>query len=137
MLQYLEFILARFQSDDVLVNAVAPTGSTTYLNSHCIAQGINMTTGLENQKEAVISGHFPLYRYNPMLTAQGKNPLTLDSKEPTMSFSEHALKENRFKVLTKTNPENAKKLLAQADKMVKAKFDLLQKLANLEPCNTD
>jgi pyruvate-ferredoxin/flavodoxin oxidoreductase len=104
--------------------------------SHCIAQGIDMTNGLENQKEAVISGHFPLYRYNPTLTAEGKNPLVLDSKEPTMSFSEHALKENRFKVLTKTNPENAKKLLAQADKMVLAKFDLLQKLANLEPCNT-
>ncbi|MFC1498311.1 4Fe-4S binding protein, partial [Verrucomicrobiota bacterium] len=105
--------------------------------SHCIAQGINMTTGLENQKEAVKSGHFPLYRYNPELTEQGKNPLTLDSKAPTMKFSEHALKENRFKVLTKTNPDNAKKLLEQADKLVNAKFDLLQKLADLEPCSTN
>ena len=102
--------------------------------SHCIAQGINMTNGLNNQKEAVLSGHFPLYRYNPELRAQGKNPLQLDSKAPTMKFSEHALKENRFRILTKTYPENSKKLLAQADKMVHAKFDLLEKLAGLEPC---
>jgi pyruvate-ferredoxin/flavodoxin oxidoreductase len=103
--------------------------------SHCIAHGINMTTGLQEQVEAVQSGHFPLYRYNPELTKQGKNPLTLDSKAPTMKFSEHALKENRFRILTKTKPEQAEKLLAEADKLVAAKFDLLQKLADLEPCS--
>ncbi len=103
--------------------------------SHCIAQGIDMTNGLENQKEAVASGHFPLYRYNPELTAQGKNPLTLDSKAPTMKFSEHALKENRFRILTKSNPENAKALLAEADKLFAAKFDLLQKLADMDVCS--
>jgi len=102
--------------------------------SHCIAQGIDMTKGLENQKEAVTSGHFPLYRYNPELTAQGKNPLQLDSKTPTMSFSEHALKENRFRILTKSKPENSKALMAKADKLVAARFDLLQKLADMEPC---
>ena len=102
--------------------------------SHCIAQGINMTTGLRNQKEAVISGHFPLYRYNPELTEQGKNPLKLDSKTPTMDFSEHALKENRFRILTKTDPDNSKKLLAEADKKVKAKFVLLERLAGMDPC---
>jgi len=102
--------------------------------SHCIAHGIDMTNGLEAQKEAVQSGHFPLYRFSPELTKQGKNPLTLDSKAPTMKFSEHALKENRFRILTKTNPENAKRLLAQADKLVAARFDLLRKLADLEPC---
>lgn len=102
--------------------------------SHCIAHGIDMTTGLQEQKEAVLSGHFPLYRFNPDLVKQGKNPLTLDSKAPTMKFSEHALKENRFRVLTKTKPDNAKRLLAEADKLVAAKYDLLQKLANMEPC---
>jgi pyruvate-ferredoxin/flavodoxin oxidoreductase len=102
--------------------------------SHCIAQGINMATGFQNQKEAVASGHFPLYRYNPELSAQGKNPLQLDSKPPTMSFSEHALKENRFRILTKSNPEASKRLLAKADKLVAAKFDLLRKLAEMEPC---
>ncbi len=102
--------------------------------SHCISHGINMVDGLLQQKEAVQSGHFPLYRYNPLRSAEGKNPLQLDSKEPTMKFSEHALKENRFRSLTKTNPENAKALLEMADKQVLAKYDLLRKLADLEPC---
>jgi pyruvate-ferredoxin/flavodoxin oxidoreductase len=102
--------------------------------SHCIAHGIDMLKGLEEQKAAVNSGHFPLYRYNPMLAKEGKNPLTLDSKAPTMKFSEHAMKENRFRVLAQTNPENAKALMEQADKLVAAKFDLLTKLAALEPC---
>jgi pyruvate-ferredoxin/flavodoxin oxidoreductase len=101
--------------------------------SHCIAQGINMTTGLQNQKEAVESGHFPLYRYNPELTAQGKNPLKVDSKAPTMKFSEHALKENRVRILTKSQPENAKKLLDQADQFFAAKYDLLTKMAAMAP----
>ncbi len=103
--------------------------------SHCIAHGIEMTTGMDNQRSAVNSGHFPLYRYNPELTVQGKNPLTLDSQAPTISFSEHALNENRFKVLTKTNPEASKSLMSFADKTVAARFDLLQKLANLAPCS--
>ncbi len=100
--------------------------------SHCIAQGIEMDTGLDNQKDAVNSGHFPIYRYNPMMREEGKNPLTLDSKAPTMKFSEHALKENRFRILTKTKPENAKKLLDKADQMVAAKYDLLTKMAGME-----
>jgi pyruvate-ferredoxin/flavodoxin oxidoreductase len=65
---------------------------------------------------------------------EGKNPLTLDSKLPTMKFSEHALKENRFNVLAKSNPEQSKALLDKADQLVRAKFDLLQKLAALEVC---
>jgi pyruvate-ferredoxin/flavodoxin oxidoreductase len=99
--------------------------------SHCIAQGIDMTNGLLNQKDAVESGHFPLYRYNPMLKADGKNPLTLDSKAPTMRFSEFALKENRFRILTKSKPENAKTLLDKADKFVADKFEMLTKLAEM------
>jgi len=102
--------------------------------SHCIAQGIDMTTGFNNQKEAVNSGHFPLYRYNPELTKQGKNPLVLDSKAPTMKFSESALKENRFKMLVKTDPEGSKRLLEKADALFAAKYNLLEKLAAMEPC---
>jgi pyruvate-ferredoxin/flavodoxin oxidoreductase len=103
--------------------------------SHCIAHGIDMTSGMQGQKEAVSSGHFPLYRYNPELTAQGKNPLVLDSKAPTMKFSEHAMKENRFRLLTQTNPAHAGELMARADKLVLAKFDLLSKLAGLPACS--
>ena len=101
--------------------------------SHCIAHGIDMRTGLDAQRDAVASAHFPLYRYDPGLEAEGKNPLQLDSKPPTMSFSEHALKENRFKILTKSRPENSERLMKEADRRVAAKYDLLQKLAALEP----
>ncbi len=100
--------------------------------SHCISHGIDMINGLQEQKEAVASGHFPLYRYNPDLAKEGKNPLTLDSKLPTMKFSEHAVKENRFKMLVKSNPEQSKLLLDKADQLFKAQFDLLQKLAAME-----
>lgn len=100
--------------------------------SHCIAQGIDMTNGLENQKDAVASGHFPLYRYNPLLREEGKNPLVVDSKAPTMKFSEHALKENRFRILTKSKPENAKELLDKADKFFAQKFELLTKMAEMD-----
>ncbi len=103
--------------------------------SHCFAHGIDMTSGMQGQKDAVASGHFPLYRYNPELSAQGKNPLTLDSKLPTMKFSEHAMKENRFRVLKQMNPEHADALMAKADKLILAKYDLLTKLAGLAPCS--
>lgn len=102
--------------------------------SHCIAHGIDMQKGLEAQKNAVLSGHFPLYRFNPELAKQGKNPLIMDSKPPTLKFSEEALKENRFRVLLSTNKESAERLLSEADKLVAAKCDLLQKLAELPPC---
>jgi pyruvate-ferredoxin/flavodoxin oxidoreductase len=105
--------------------------------SHCIAHGIEMETGMQNQKEVVASGHFPLYRYNPELTKQGKNPLVIDSKPPTMKFSDQAMKENRFRVLKQINPQAAELLMAQADKMVLAKYDLLQKLAGLPVCATE
>ena len=100
--------------------------------SHCIAQGINMTTGLENQKRAVDSGHWPLYRYNPELKEQGKNPLILDSKETKISLSEYALEENRYRILKKSNPELSAKLLEHAQKDVTAKFEMLKHLAGID-----
>ncbi|MDP8212596.1 MAG: pyruvate:ferredoxin (flavodoxin) oxidoreductase [Candidatus Zapsychrus exili] len=91
--------------------------------SHCIAHGINMTEGLNEQKKAVQSGHWPLFRYNPDLLAKGENPFILDSKDPTISFEDFAYGETRFKMLTKANPERAKKLLdlAQQDTDIKWK----------------
>ncbi len=103
--------------------------------SHCIAHGINMTNGLLAQKSAVQSGHFPLYRYHPELAAQGKNPLTLDSKPPSVKYSESVMKENRFRVLTQSYPENARRLMEMADKLVAARSDLYQKLAGLPACS--
>jgi pyruvate-ferredoxin/flavodoxin oxidoreductase len=99
--------------------------------SHCIAHGIDMMVGMDHQKIAVESGHFPLYRFNPALKAEGKNPLTLDSKPPTVDFIEQAKSENRFRQLFKLNP-NAEAMFAEADISYRAKYDLLSKLAALE-----
>lgn len=86
--------------------------------AHCINHGINMAKGLEQQKKAVLSGHWPLYRYNPELEDQGKNPLIIDSKEPTISFEEYALGENRYRTLKRVNPTHADQLMEQSQKDV-------------------
>jgi pyruvate-ferredoxin/flavodoxin oxidoreductase len=86
--------------------------------THCIAHGIDMTKGLDEQKNAVNSGHWPLYRFNPANEAQGKNPLTVDSKAPSISLADYIYNENRYKVLQKSNPELAKKYLDMAQKKV-------------------
>ena len=84
---------------------------------HCIAHGINMQKGFDQQKKAVECGHWMLYRYNPALTAEGKNPLTIDSKAPSIPVKEYAYAETRFKMLTLSKPDEAARLiqLAQAD----------------------
>ena len=100
--------------------------------AHCIAHGINLSTGLDHQKMAVETGHFPLFRYNPELAAAGKNPLTLDSKAPTKKFSEaQAPTENRFKQLVKMDPEEAKAMFEKADQFYSRKYEYLQALAAL------
>jgi pyruvate-ferredoxin/flavodoxin oxidoreductase len=99
--------------------------------SHCIAHGIDMTTAVDGCKEAVNSGYFPLFRFDPRLAAEGKNPLQLDSKAPTITFEEFAGKQNRFRVLKKNNPEQADQLLEASAKDFAARFDLYQKLAEL------
>lgn len=99
--------------------------------SHCIAHGINMTTAVDEQKNAVSCGYWPLYRYNPALTAENKNPLQLDSKSPTTSFEDYAYGENRYKVLRKTNPEGAAILMKKATAWTASRFEYYQKLAAL------
>ncbi len=84
--------------------------------SHCIAHGIDMSKGLDCQKMAVQCGHWPLYRYNPELKAKGENPLTLDYREPKLPVAEYAYNETRYKMLTKSNPEAAARLIEQAQK---------------------
>jgi pyruvate-ferredoxin/flavodoxin oxidoreductase len=96
---------------------------------HCIAHGINMRYGLESQKRAVQCGHFPLIRYNPELIAEGKNPLQLDSKEPSISFEEWAYQQTRFKMLTRTNPEEARRLLALGQRDALQRFAFYRNLA--------
>jgi len=98
--------------------------------SHCIAHGIDMTKGLQQQKALVDSGRWLLYRYNPVLQEQGKNPLQLDMKAPSESVEKSMYQENRFKMLTKSKPEVAKLLLEQAQAEVNARWEMYQYLAN-------
>jgi pyruvate-ferredoxin/flavodoxin oxidoreductase len=100
--------------------------------SHCIAHGINMTTGMTNQKAAVECGHWPLYRYNPMLAREGKNPLRLDSKPPKIKFEDYAYTEARYKMLTKSNPEEAKRLMALAEGDARRRYRIFEEMAREE-----
>jgi pyruvate-ferredoxin/flavodoxin oxidoreductase len=106
--------------------------------SHCIAHGINMTTAVDNCKEAVNSGYWPLFRFDPRLSAQGKNPLQLDSKAPSLDFATFANNQNRFRVLKKNNPEHADQLLKASAKDAANRYDLYKKLAELSAdCGTE
>jgi pyruvate-ferredoxin/flavodoxin oxidoreductase len=82
--------------------------------SHCIAHGINMATAMQQHKAAVDSGRWLLYRYNPDRTQQGENPLILDSRSPKLSVEQYMYAENRFKMLTLSKPQEARKLLQEA-----------------------
>jgi pyruvate-ferredoxin/flavodoxin oxidoreductase len=106
--------------------------------SHCIAHGIDMSTGMVNQKAAVDCGHWPLYRYNPLLAREGKNPLKIDSKPPKMKFEEYAYLEARYKMLSKSNPEEARRLMAFAEEDVKHRYKMLEELAreDVKPANS-
>jgi pyruvate-ferredoxin/flavodoxin oxidoreductase len=97
--------------------------------SHCINQGLDMVDGNDQQKRAVESGHWPLYRYNPDLAAQGKNPLQLDSKDPTLALQEYVYQENRYKMLQRSNPEISKQLIEHAQKVNLERFKMLKQLA--------
>jgi pyruvate-ferredoxin/flavodoxin oxidoreductase len=99
--------------------------------SHCIAHGIDMTRGMQQQKAAVDSGHWLLYRYDPRLAAQGKNPLMLDSKAPSMPIKDYAYSETRFKMLTLSKPEDAQRLLKLAQEDALARYNYYQQLAGL------
>jgi pyruvate-ferredoxin/flavodoxin oxidoreductase len=104
--------------------------------SHCIAHGINMTTGMNHQKTLVESGRWLLYRHNPELLKQGKNPLQLDMRSPTQSVEYSMYQENRFKILTKSKPDVAKHLLEQAQAEVDARWQMYQYLAKRDTLTT-
>lgn len=101
--------------------------------SHCIAHGINMTKGMDQQKAAVDSGRWLLYRYDPRRGEQGENPLLLDSRTPKLPLEQAMYSENRFKMLLRSKPEDAKKLLAQAQTDVTTRWHMYQYLAARDP----
>jgi pyruvate-ferredoxin/flavodoxin oxidoreductase len=100
--------------------------------SHCIAHGIDMSNPLQNQKAAVDSGQWILYRYNPDKISQGENPLTLDSKPRKTRIEDYMMMENRFKMLMKSKPTLAKKYMDQAQKDAQYRWKHFQYLAARE-----
>lgn len=97
--------------------------------SHCIAHGFNMEKAIEHQKAAVDSGYWILFRHNPELINEGKNPLKLDSGEPKIKLDDYFYSETRYKMLTKSEPEHARKLLKLAQEDVWNKWKLYKHLS--------
>ena len=106
--------------------------------SHCIAHGIDMTKGMQNQKAAVSSGQWILFRYDPRRAAAGQNPMVLDSGAPKMKVADYLRMENRFQMLTKSHPEAAKELWREAQTDVEERWRLYEHLAApAEPASTE
>ncbi len=100
--------------------------------SHCINHGIDMRKGLDQQKLAVQSGIWSLYRYNPALLDEGKNPLIIDSKEPSIPVEDYAYNETRYRMLLQSDEARAEALMKQARGDVKKRWELYQQMADIE-----
>jgi pyruvate-ferredoxin/flavodoxin oxidoreductase len=98
--------------------------------SHCIAHGIDMTTAMTDQKVAVESGQWLLYRYSPERAAAGENPLALDSRAPSRKVQDYLLQQTRFKMLTKSKPEDAKRLWDLAQRDVETRYRMYEYMAS-------
>lgn len=97
----------------------------------CINHGINMGMSAEQGKRAVEAGYWTLYRYNPALELEGKNPFILDSKEPTGNFQEFLKSENRYATLTRQFPDIAADLLQRAEADAKRRFEIYKRMAEM------
>src|SRR3982750_4536651 len=98
--------------------------------SQCIAHGIDIAKGMHQQKLAVESGHWPLYRYNPALNESGKNPFVLDSSDPKIPLQDYIYTEGRYRMLQQSDPEVAKFLLGRAQKVVHERWQQYKRMAN-------
>lgn len=100
--------------------------------SQCIAHGINMAKGMEQQDLAVKSGHWPLFRFDPRRAVHGENPFRLDSKKPSIPLKDYIYNENRYRVLAQSNPETAGVLLKDAQQFVADRWQQLEEMAAKE-----
>jgi pyruvate-ferredoxin/flavodoxin oxidoreductase len=110
-----------------------PGPSLIIAYSQCIAHGIDMAKGMHQQKLAVDSGHWPLYRYNPRLVEENKNPFQLDSSDPKIPLQDYIYTEGRYRMLQQSEPEVAKFLLGQAQKAVARRWQQYKQLAESSP----
>ncbi len=101
--------------------------------SSCIAHGIDMKTAMTDQKVAVESGQWLLYRYHPEKIAIGENPLSLDSRAPSRKVQDWLLQQTRFKMLTKSHPEHAELLWKEAQQDVERRFHMYEYMASRKP----
>jgi pyruvate-ferredoxin/flavodoxin oxidoreductase len=108
-----------------------PGPSLIIAYSHCIAHGYDLVHGMEQQRAAVLSGYWPLFRYNPELVREGKNPLQLDSRPPTIPLKQYAYNETRYTMLAQSKPEAARELLGQAQEDVNRRWRQYEHWARL------
>src|SRR5207302_11416551 len=99
--------------------------------SHCIAHGYDMVFGMNQQKAAVVSGYWPLMRYNPVLNVDGKNPFQLDSKAPSIPLKDYIYQEARYTILARTNPGVAAQLLREAQEDVHRRWRVYESRASM------
>jgi pyruvate-ferredoxin/flavodoxin oxidoreductase len=97
--------------------------------SHCIAHGIEMRTGLDQQYRAVASGYWPLIRYDPMARAAGANPFLLDSPRPRIPLADYTSRELRYRTLTNTDPAEAERLHGLAEHAVALRWNVYEEMA--------
>lgn len=110
-----------------------PGPSLILAYSHCIAHGIDMAKGLQQQRLAVDSGRWLLYRHDPRRRERGESPLVVDSRAPTVPLAEAMATENRFRMLGLSQPERARELSRAAQENVSRRWDLYHRLAEQEP----
>jgi pyruvate-ferredoxin/flavodoxin oxidoreductase len=106
-----------------------PGASIIIAYSHCIAHGYDLAYGVEQQKLAVDSAYWPLYRFDPRRRAAGQNPLQLDSAPPKGAISQFVRNETRFRMVEQMNPTRFKDLMETAQKDVTQRWELLEQLA--------
>ncbi|UCH85728.1 MAG: pyruvate:ferredoxin (flavodoxin) oxidoreductase [Candidatus Latescibacterota bacterium] len=118
------------QTIKALLEAEAYDGPSVIIAySQCIAHGIDMTKGMDQQKSAVQSGHWPLYRYNPARKLQNRNPLEIDSKPPKTPLRDYRYQENRYRILFKARPDLARDLIERAEDAAREHWARLQHTA--------
>ena len=101
--------------------------------SQCIAHGIDMRLGMDQQYRAVASGHWPLLRYDPVLHGAGKNPFLLDSHRPRIALTDYVYRELRYRALANAEPAEAERLLAMAEKAIEQRWNIYEEMASRGP----